>query len=60
VFMQPRTPIPSAAVESRPETMVAFLQAVRARTGGGDGVLTSLGLDAGVGERVRELLLEPV
>jgi protein-tyrosine phosphatase len=60
VFMQPRTPVPAAAVESRPETMVAFLQAVRARTGGGDGVLTSLGLDAEVGERVRELLLEPV
>jgi protein-tyrosine phosphatase len=59
VFMQPRAPIPSAAAEARPETMIAFLQAVRARTGGGDGVLTSLGLEAGVGERMREQLLEP-
>jgi hypothetical protein len=59
VFMQPRAPIPPAAAEARPETMIAFLDAVRARTGGGDGVLASLGLEAGVGDRVRRLLLQP-
>jgi protein-tyrosine phosphatase len=59
VFMQPRAPIPSVAIESRPETMIAFLESVRARTGGGDGVLASLGLDAGAGDRIRGLLLDP-
>jgi len=59
VFMQPRSPIPSAASEARPETMIAFLEAVRARTGGGDGLLASLGFDSGAADRVRDLLLEP-
>ena len=47
VFMTPRAPIPSAAVEARPATMLAFLERVRARTGGGDALLEDLGVDPG-------------
>jgi len=57
VFMTPRAPIPSAAVEARPATMLAFLERVRARTGGGDATLEDLGLDAATGATVRRLLL---
>jgi hypothetical protein len=39
--------------------MVAFLQSVRERTGGGDGLLANLGVDPSVGAAVRRLLLEP-
>jgi protein-tyrosine phosphatase len=58
VFMTPRAPVPSAVVQARPATMIAFLRAMRDRTGGGDGLLTSVGLDPSVGERMRGLLLE--
>ena len=57
VFMTPRAPIPSAAVEARPATMLAFLERVRARTGGGDALLEDLGVDPGAGEAIRRLLL---
>jgi len=59
VFMQPRNPIPSVAVEARPATIVAFLEALRERTVRGDGLLSSVGVDPSVGVAMRRLLLEP-
>jgi len=58
VFMPSRRPVPSAAIAARRETMVEFLDVLRRRSGGGDGMLASLGLDASVGPLVRSQLLE--
>jgi protein-tyrosine phosphatase len=58
VFMEPRRPVPSAAIEARQETMIAFLEAIRQRSGDGDRELASLGLDPSAGPRVRSLMLE--
>jgi len=59
VFMPSRRAVPSVAIEARQETMVAFLEALRRSSGGGDAGLASLGLDPSVGPRVRSLLLVP-
>ena len=58
VFMTPRAPVPSAVIEARAETMLVFLDGLRARTGGGDAMLEELGLDASTGEAIRALLLD--
>ena len=57
--MTPRAPIPSAAIEARPATMLSFLERVRARTGGGDAMLEDLGhavVEARSGEEALALL----
>jgi protein-tyrosine phosphatase len=58
VFGRPRQPVPSAAVEARPETMALFLRRIREETGGMDQLLADLDLDRALPGRIRDLLLE--
>ena len=58
VFARPRTPVPAAAIEARPETMLAFLGKVRGGAGGADHIASRLGLGPDVAHKLRGLLLE--
>jgi protein-tyrosine phosphatase len=57
VFAPPRGPVPSVAVEARPETILEFLRKLRGRAGGENGFLSELGIDAAGSHAVRLMLL---
>ena len=58
VFGRPRGPIPSAAVEARPETIVSFLRKLRDRSGTEDAFLAELGVTGSAVDRIRSILVD--
>ncbi len=56
-FPAPRAPVPSAAVESHPDTMARFLGHLRDAYGGGEGLARHVGLPTDVPARIRELMV---